>query len=95
MFSMKRRWFMAYWTGLLKARGRRKGQNRFWPVAAVERQKLAGCAYVRCVCMCAPALHLCVCSRAVSPTPSPFLTWCNHSKGVCSGCCSHAAASKC
>ena len=44
---------MAYWTGLLKARGRRKGQNRFWPVAAGQRQKLAGCsAYVCCVVLC-------------------------------------------
>ena len=42
MFSMKRRWFMAYQNGLLKARGRRKGQNRFWPVAAAAGQKLAG-----------------------------------------------------
>ena len=104
---------MAYQTGLLKARGRRKGQNRFWPVAAGQRQKLAGCsAYVCCVVLCVherartrartpsgskagqkerPALHLCVCCRAVSPTPSSFLTWCNHSMGVCS---SHAAASK-
>ena len=35
---------MAYQTGLLKARGRRKGQNRFWPVAAAAGQKLAGCS---------------------------------------------------
>ena len=45
MFSINRRWFMAYQTGLLKARGHRKGQNRFWPVAAGQkRQKLAGCS---------------------------------------------------
>ena len=40
MFSINRRRFMAYQTGLLKARGRRKGQNRFWPGAAGQRQKL-------------------------------------------------------
>ena len=44
---------MAYQTGLLKARGRRKGQNRFWPVAVEQRQKWAGCsAYVCCVVLC-------------------------------------------
>ena len=43
MFSINRRRFMAYQTGLPKARGHRKGQNRFWPVAAGQkRQKLAG-----------------------------------------------------
>ena len=44
MFSINRRWFVANQTGLLKARGRRKGQNRFWPVAAAAGQKLAGCS---------------------------------------------------
>ena len=44
MFSINSRWFMANNTGLLKARGHRKGQNRFWPLAAGQkRQKLAGC----------------------------------------------------
>ena len=43
MFSMKRRWFFAIKTSLLKARGHRKGQKRFRPVAAGKRQNLAGC----------------------------------------------------
>ena len=34
MFSMNRRWFVANQTGLLKARGHKKGQNRFGPLAA-------------------------------------------------------------
>ena len=42
MFSMNRRWFFAIKTSLLKARGHRKGQKRFRPVAAVKRQNLAG-----------------------------------------------------
>ena len=35
---------MANQTGLLKARGHKKGQNRFWPVAAGQNgQVKAGC----------------------------------------------------
>ena len=33
MFSIHRRWFMAYRTSLLKAIGCKKGQNRFCPAA--------------------------------------------------------------
>ena len=50
---------MAYRTGLLKARGRRKGQNCFWPVAVEQRQKWAGCS--ACVC----CVVLCVRARAL------------------------------
>ena len=43
MFSMKSRWFMANQTGLSKARGHKKGQNCFWPVAAGQKQQ-KGCS---------------------------------------------------
>ena len=58
---------MAYQTGLLKARGRRKGQNRFWPVAVEQRQKWAGCnAYVCCL-LCSTVS---ACTRARTPSAS-------------------------
>ena len=44
MFSLKRRWIWANQTGLSKAKGRKKGQKRFWPVAAAAGQNLAGCS---------------------------------------------------
>ena len=77
MFSMKRRWFVAYRTGLLKARGRRKGQNRFWPVAVEQRQKWAGCnAYVCCL-LCSTVS---ACTRAHARAHS----LCQQGKTVCS-----------
>ena len=62
MFSINSRWFMANNTGLLKARGHRKGQNRFWPLAAGQKgQKLAGCSS-----LCRTAV--CACTRARTPS---------------------------
>ena len=76
MFSMTRRWFMANQSGLLKGRGPRKGQNRFWPVAVGQNwQKLAGCSSLPlplsfplplpCTCACARARAHCCAQSAL------------------------------
>ena len=57
---------MAYQTGLLKARGRRKGQNRFWPVAAGTRQNWAGCCRLPKECARAAGRRPALVAAAVS-----------------------------
>ena len=103
MFSMKRGWFMANNFGLVKDRGHRKGQKRFWPVAVGQNwQKWAGCSSLSLSLPCmrtavtqctSPGLHTTLCRKIPAQCTLPLA--CARTALLCTQCTSPGCPPHC
>ena len=103
MFSMKRGWFMANNFGLVKDRGHRKGQKRFWPVAVGQNwQKWAGCSSLSLSLPCmrtavtqctSPGLHTTLCRKIPAQCTVPLA--CARTALLCTQCTSPGCPPHC